>query len=200
MRKTAIKTNIDKLPVAKLTPPQVVVRLKKVYSQHGDKFVGASTNIKVVEKTPAKQRYMEAMTNQVAHAVQPYRKQKKEAVYIEGELAQVVSLAYKQIATLLDRFGIVFTRENGCYWCTAEVADKYAMKFAGAGRLVTNSIDIWVMYDDGQVHAGIEDDSLFTADMDDMDDLPLFLVAYFKSKFGKGYLNRRPIHTESEII
>jgi hypothetical protein len=74
------------------------------------------------------------------------------------------------------------------------------MRFAGAGRLVTNTIYIWVMYDDGQVHAGIDDDYLFTADVDDMDDLPLFLVAHFKSKFGKGYLNRRPIHNDGEIV
>lgn len=200
MKKTAIKTNIDKLPVATLTPPQVVVRLKKVYAQHGDKFVGASTNIQVRETTPAKERFLTALTNQVAHAVQPYKKPKKEAVYVDGELAQLSSKAYKAIGALLKRCGIVYTQESGCYWCTAEVADKYAMKFAGAGRLVTNTIYIWVMYDDGQVHAGIDDDYLFTADVDDMDDLPLFLVAHFKSKFGKGYLNRRPINNDGEIV
>ena len=123
-------------------------------------------------------------------------KKKAEAVYISGDIAQRVGKAYKKVAEMLQRFGIPFSAEDGCYWVKAEKYDSQASRFLPTGQIATSIVDIWVYYEDGEISIGIADNYLFTCTVEETEEVPLFLNAYFKSKFGKGKLIRKQIENE----
>lgn len=149
--------------------------------------------LQVTQKELTKaERFAKDVEAQIEKALDTKPK-KAEAVYVAGEKAQTVGKIYKKVSKMLRRFSIPATWEEGCYWVRADKYDKEATRSLPAGEIATITVDIWVYYAEQEISVGVGEDYLFSCLEDEIDEIPLFLNAYFKSRFGKGKLVRKQV-------